>query len=162
MGKKPSKNAIGADNQQERLKIANWIVGFTDGEGCFSIAVIKNKTTKFGEQIFPEFVVTQGEKSMSTLEEIKNFFGCGNIFVNKRYDNHNENMYRYCVRSIKELDSNIIPFFDRNPLRTRKQDDFLIFRKVIKAMIQKDHLEKSGREKILGLLGKMNRKKKRF
>ena len=28
----PSKNVIGADNQQERLKIAWWIVGFTDGE----------------------------------------------------------------------------------------------------------------------------------
>lgn len=41
------KNVFGADNQQERLKIASWIVGFTDGEGCFSIAVIKNLTTKF-------------------------------------------------------------------------------------------------------------------
>jgi hypothetical protein len=59
MVEKPSKKVIGADNQQERLKIAYWITGFTDGEGCFSIAVINNKTTKFGKQIFPEFVVTQ-------------------------------------------------------------------------------------------------------
>jgi len=156
------KNVSSADNQQERLKIANWIVGFTDGEGCFSIAVIKNKTTKFGEQIFPEFVITQGEKSLSTLEEIKNFFGCGNIFLNKRYDNHNENLYRYCVRSLKDLDMNIIPFFDKYPLRTQKKNDFLIFRKVIKKMIQKHHLEKEGRKTILVLISQMNRKKKRF
>ena len=162
MAIKSSKKVIGADNQQERLKFACWITGFTDGEGCFSIALINNKTTKFGKQVFPEFVVSQGEKSLMALEEIKNFFGCGNIFVNKRYDNHNENLYRYCVRSINELDTKIIPFFKQYPLHTYKQNDFLIFEKVIKAMIRKEHLNKSKRNKIITLIGKMNRKKKRF
>ena len=57
-----SKNGLNRDNQQERLKTIGWIVGFVDGEGCFSVSVFKNKTTKNGWQIFPEFVVTQGEK----------------------------------------------------------------------------------------------------
>ncbi len=158
----PSKNIIGADNQQERLKIAYWITGFTDGEGCFSIAVINNKTTKFGKQIFPEFVVTQGAKSLTALEKIKKFFGCGNIFINKRYDNHNENLYRYCVRSLNELDTKIIPFFKKYPLQTYKQKDFLIFEKVVKLMIKKKHLAEKSRKKILALISKMNRAKKRF
>jgi hypothetical protein len=34
--------------------MAGWISGFTDGEGCFTISVIKNSTTRFGKQIFPE------------------------------------------------------------------------------------------------------------
>ena len=63
-----SKNGLSRDNQQERLKTIGWIVGFVDGEGCFSVSVFKNKTTKNGWQIFPEFVVTQGEKSISTLQ----------------------------------------------------------------------------------------------
>jgi len=88
-----SENVLDADNQQERLKIAYWILGFTDGEGCFSVAVIRNKTTKFGKQIFPEFVITQGEKSLSALKKINTFFDCGHIFINKRYDNHNEMVY---------------------------------------------------------------------
>ena len=29
--------------KQEELNFANWIAGFTDGEGCFHIAQIKNK-----------------------------------------------------------------------------------------------------------------------
>ncbi len=157
-----SKNVIGADNQQERLKIAYWITGFTDGEGCFSIAVINNKTTKFGKQIFPEFVVTQGMKSLMALEKIKNFFGCGNIFINKRYNNHNEDLYRYCVRSLGELDAKIIPFFKKYPLQTYKQKDFLIFEKVVKSMIKKKHLTEKGRKEIISLISKMNRKKKRF
>ncbi len=86
----PSKNATSTDNQQESLKIACWIVGFTDGEGTFSVSRIKNSTTKSGYQIFPEFVITQGMKSAKALDEIKKFFGCGNIYINKRYDNHKE------------------------------------------------------------------------
>ena len=162
MAKISSKKVIGADNQQERLKIAYWIAGFTDGEGCFSVALINNKTTKFGKQIFPEFVVTQGEKSLLVLKKIKKFFDCGNIFVNKRYDNHNENLYRFCVRSLNELNTKIIPFFEKYPLQTYKHNDFLIFRKVIRAMIDKKHLTEKGRINILTLIGKMNRKKKRF
>jgi len=158
----PSENVFGADNQQERLKIAYWILGFTDGEGCFSVAVIKNETTKFGKQIFPEFVVTQGERSLKALKKIKKFFGCGNIFVNRRYDNHNENLYRYCVRSLSDLDRKIIPFFKEYQLQTHKQKDFLIFERVVRMMIKKDHLTMKGRKKILNLISRMNHRKKRF
>src|SRR3990167_633993 len=114
----PSKKATSTDNQQERLKLAGWIVGFTDGEGTFSVSKIKNPTTKSGYQIFPEFVITQGAKSKSCLEEIQKYFGCGKIYINKRYDNHREHLYRYCVRARKDLVKKIIPFFKENHLRT--------------------------------------------
>ena len=158
----PSDNVFGADNQQERLEMASWISGFTDGEGSFSISVIKNSTTRFGKQIFPEFVITQGAKSLKALENIKKFFGCGSIVLNKRYDNHNEDLYRYCVRSISELNEKIIPFFDRFYLRTYKQNDFILFKKVIKMMVKKEHLNKRGWDKILVIASKTNRKKNRF
>lgn len=157
-----SKKIIGADNQQGRLNFAYWISGFTDGEGCFSIAIINNDTTKFGKQIFPEFVVTQGEKNLSALKKIKSFFKCGNIYINRRYDNHNENIYRYCVRSINDLAKIIIPFFDNHSLYTSKKGDFLIFKKVVKDMISKKHLNDKGFKKILLLVEGMNRKKKRY
>lgn len=157
-----SENVIGADNQQERLEMANWIVGFTDGEGCFTVSVIKNPTTRFGKQIFPEFVITQGAKSLTTLKEIKEFFGCGSIVLNKRYDNHNEDLYRYCVRSISDLQEFIIPFFEKLPLRTAKNNDFKIFKRVVAMMVEKKHLSENGRNKILEYAGRMNRKKSRF
>ena len=162
MMKKPSKKVISADNQQERLKIAGWISGFTDGEGCFTISVIKNPTTRFGKQIFPEFVITQGEKSLDVLYKIKKYFNCGSIVLNKRYDNHNEHLYRYCVRSISELQNKIIPFFEEYQLQTYKRNDFKIFKKIIELMIRKEHLIKSGWNRILKFASKTNRKKKRF
>lgn len=150
----PSKNAIGGVNQQERLKTIGWIVGFVDGEGCFSISVFKNKTTKNGWQIFPEFVVTQGEKSLEALELIKSFFKCGGIYINRRYDNHNENLYRYCVRNLKDLRDIIIPFFESNSLRSAKVKDFESFKKAVQLMNNKEHLAPEGFQKILELAGK--------
>ena len=74
MPKFSTKNASSADNQQERLRISSWIVGFVDGEGCFSVSIFKNRTTRSGFQVMPEFVVTQGQKSLDVLETIKDFF----------------------------------------------------------------------------------------
>ena len=103
-------------NQQERSGIEEWIVGFADGEGCFSVSIFRNKTTKLGWQVFPEFVITQGKRSLPALEIYLKYFGCGKIFVNNRYDNHHEHLYRYCVRSLKDLRELIIPFFRKHPM----------------------------------------------
>jgi len=150
------------NNQQERLKTSFWILGFTDGEGCFTVSCINNLTTKFGKQIFPEFVITQSSKSLEVLEEIQKFFGCGSIVLNKRYDNHREHLYKFCVRSISELDSEIIPFFDKFQLKTSKNNDFKIFRKIIKMMKAKKHFSEKGFNQILQFASEMNRKKKRL
>ena len=155
----PSENAISADNQQERLKNVGWVIGYVDGEGCFSVSLFRNKTTKFGWQVFPEFVVTQGEKSKESLKILEKFFKCGKIYVNKRHDNHNENIYRYCVRSKKELTEIVIPFFKNNQLKTAKREDFKIFAIIIELMNKNIHSEMSGIKKIAKLVEKMNRKK---
>lgn len=155
-----SKKVSGADNQQERLKIENWILGFTDGEGCFSVSFIKNKTTKNGWQIFPEFVITQGKKSLPALKVFQRYFGCGKIFVNRRCDNHKENIYRFCIRSIKELKGKIIPFFKRNKLKTFKKKDFILFAQAVSKISSGKHLQQNGAREIARLVEKMNRKKK--
>src|SRR5215216_3762231 len=97
---KGSDKAMSADNQQERLKTVGWIVGFVDGEGCFSVAIQRCRVVKLGWQVFPEFVVTQGAKSLTALEILQQFFGCGRIFINRRHDNHKEHLYRFCVRAV--------------------------------------------------------------
>ena len=139
----------------------NWIVGFTDGEGCFSVSFVRNKTTKFGYQIFVEFVLTQGEKSLDVLEKVADFFGCGRIYRNTRHDNHRENLYRYCVRSINDLATKIVPFFNEFPLLTAKQNDFESFAAVVEMMKNGEHLTLAGFETIKTIAGGMNRQKVR-
>jgi len=147
------------DNQQERLKMVGWIVGITDGEGCFTVSINRNPTTKLGCQILPEFVITQGERSLFALNKIEKFFKCGRVFVNRRHDNHKEDIYRYCVRSIKDLHDIIIPFFKENKLMTGKRKDFIFFSQIVGIMFQKKHLSKNGIEKIGRIIQKMNTKK---
>lgn len=116
----------GAENQQERLN-PWWIVGFVDGEGCFSVSTFRNPTCKSGFQTLFEFVVTQGEKSRSALEAIKNYFDCGGIYINRRYDNHNYNLFRYCVRKQDDLKTKIVPFFRQYTLQSAKREQFETF-----------------------------------
>ena len=127
----PSKNTRLQIISRKDYDLAWWIVGFVDGEGCFSVSKFKNPTTKSGYQVFPEFVVTQGAKSKKSLETIKKFFGCGAIYINRRHDNHREDLYRYCVRKVDDLYERIIPFFKKHQLKTSKFKDFNSFAKKV-------------------------------
>ena len=118
-----SENAVSAGNQQERLD-PWWIVGFVDGEGCFSVSTFRNKTCSSGKQTLYEFVITQGESSRSAMEAIKEYFGCGHIYINRRNDNHREHLLRYCVRKQADLREIILPFFRKYPLQSAKQTQF--------------------------------------
>jgi hypothetical protein len=162
-----SDNSSAAENQQERLIKIGWITGYVDGEGCFSINLIRQphrhnrRGYKTGFQVAHEFAVTQGASSVDSLHLLVEFFGVGAVYINKRYDNHKEHVYRYCVRSRKDLVKAIIPFFDRYPLRTSKQGNFLKFAECIRMIETGVHLTASGLIKIVEIAETMNHKKPR-
>jgi hypothetical protein len=162
-----SDNSSAAENQQERLIKIGWITGYVDGEGCFSINLIRQphrhnrRGYKTGFQVAHEFAVTQGASSVDSLHLLMKFFGVGNVYINKRYDNHKEHMYRYCVRAREELVKTIIPFFDQYPLRTSKQGNFLKFAECMDLMGTGAHLTSSGLIKIVEIAETMNHKKPR-
>jgi hypothetical protein len=60
-------NVAGAENQQERLiEFRGWVIGFVDGEGCFSIGFVRQpdrpgrRGYRIGFQVCLEFAVTEG------------------------------------------------------------------------------------------------------
>jgi LAGLIDADG endonuclease len=162
-----SDNSSAADNQQERLIYIGWITGFVDGEGCFSINFIRQPTRvnrrgyTTGFQVAHEFAVTQGAKSISCLLRLKDFFGVGQVLVNRRYDNHKEHLYRYVVRKRQDLYETIIPFFLQYPMRTSKNSDFLKFAECLRQMMTYQHLTVDGLLKIVEIAETMNRCKPR-
>ena len=81
-------NPTGADNQQERPGVEQWAVGFVDGEGCFSISVVRNPGCRLGWQLQHEFSVTQASSSRVALELLQQVFGCGTIIEQLRTDDH--------------------------------------------------------------------------
>jgi hypothetical protein len=153
-----SDNPTGADNQQERPGFAQWVVGFVDGEGCFSVPIFKNQTCRLGWQVQPAFTVVQGEKSWEVLDLLRQYFGCGQVGRNDRHDNHREPMYRYTVRARRDLEHRIIPFFEEHPLITAKSDDFRKFVNVVMLMQSGAHLEMGGLQRIAAIAETMNRR----
>jgi LAGLIDADG endonuclease. len=167
-----SENASRADNQQESLaksEFVGWVVGFVDGEGCFSINFLRQPDRKektrtrrgytTGYQIFHEFAVTQGMSSKKALESIRDFFGVGGLYLNTRYDNHNEHLYRYVVRKRADLLQTIIPFFERHELRTKKRSDFKKFVRCMHTIEKGKHLKVKGLISVAHIASTMNRKK---
>src|SRR5438067_3428085 len=170
-----SENSDGAENQQERLiELRGWVIGFVDGEGCFSIGFVRqpNRTNrkgyKTGYQVAHEFAVTQGAQSVSCLHELKEFFGVGQVIANRRYDNHREHLFRYVVRGRAELLSGraellsvVIPFFRRHPMRSSKQQNFEKFARCVELIASDRHLSPDGLIEIAEIAQTMNRKKPR-
>ena len=164
-----SNKATRAGNQQERLIKIGWIVGFVDGEGCFSLGFVKQanrkekgrirKGYKTGYQVFYEFAVTQGESSLESLQALKNFFGVGALYENKRYDNHKEHLQRYVVRRRDDLLNVIIPFFEKYQLQTSKRKNFELFAKGLGEIEKGNHLTTSGIIRIARMCEKMNNRK---
>ena len=134
-----SENPIGADNQQEtRLSALDpgWVVGFVDGEGCFSVSIHRNElaTRTGGWHVQPTFQVSQHRDHRDILEELAVFFDCGNV----RSKGSASSVDVYVVHSTIRLVERIIPFFEANVLRV-KRHDFDQFAHIVRAVRSRSH-----------------------
>ena len=147
------------ENQQERLENIGWVVGFVDGEGCFSAPVVKSPSMTLGWQVQPAFAVVQGASSRHVLDDLVDFFGCGGIYINRRHDNHREDLLRYEVGARKDLVERIIPFFRQHQLRTTKRSNFEKFTTIVEMMEEGRHLTLDGLVAIASITETMNHRK---
>jgi hypothetical protein len=134
-----SENPIGADNQQE-TELAEidpwWVVGFVDGEGCFSVSIHRNELARptNGWHVQPSFHVAQHMDHVDALHGLQRFFGCGAV----RTKGAANPVMVYSVHSTKQLLERVIPVFEAHPLRV-KRDDFTRFVFITKAIRERRH-----------------------
>jgi hypothetical protein len=126
-----------------------------DGEGCFSVSVHPHPTVRYGTRwlIAPSFHVYQHRDKVEILEKVQGFFGCGRI----RSKGPRSSVMTYSVYRREDLESAIVPFFERCPLRSRKQEDFLKFRDVVLMMQAKAHRTDDGFRRIVEIAFSMNK-----
>lgn len=132
----------------------DWIVGFVDGEGCFSFSLIKNDSLKFGYQIQGEFTVVQHKRDIQLLHKLKAHFNCGSVAVN------HGNRYHYRVKNLEHFLTIIIPFFEKNRLQTIKSLQLPVFKDICLRLNDKQHYTKEGFEEIKLLVKKLSDLKK--
>ena len=134
---------------------ADWVVGFVDGEGCFHIGINKNAGVKLGYQVLPELTVVQHQRDLQLLHQLRTFMKCGVVRRN------HEDRFCWRVRKLNNLSEIILPFFEKHPLRSKKNVDFHKFAKVIRLMQKGEHLNPDGFQKILKIAASMNRQQSR-
>jgi hypothetical protein len=152
MDVKGSENASGAVNQQERLE--SYIAGFVDGEGCFHVAIQRNPCTRNGWQLVPEFRISQDVARVKVLDLARALLDCGLLRENHR--GSNDHTYVLVVRRREDLLERVIPFFERNPLLSCKQEEFATFAEIVRAMARGEHLEQEGFERLAAQALQMN------
>lgn len=132
----------------------DWIVGFVDGEGCFSFSKIKNKELTFGHQIQGEFTVVQHKRDIVLLHKLKDYFGCGSVGKN-----HGDR-YHYRVKNNDLLLDKIIPFFEENELQTVKRFQLPVFKELCLKHKAKAHFTLEGFNEMCELVIKLSKLKK--
>ncbi len=97
------------------------------------------------------------EKDKYILYQLKEFFGCGNVYFQKDNRKNHQHCYRYEVGNREDLEKIIIPFFKNNCLKfPSKKKDFEIFCDLFSRIRNGEHLSESGLKNLFQLKQKMH------
>ena len=140
----------------KKRNIREYISGYVDGEGSFCVSFSKRKKFIVGWETKPSLSISQKEERAHVLFIIQKVFGCG--FLRK---DSSDGTLKYEIRSLDDLIKIVIPHFEKYPLLSPKQDDFLSFKRVCYLMKDKKHRTASGLKKIVRIACVMNPSGKR-
>ena len=93
-----------------------WLVGFVDGDGTFSIIRQNNKWNL-------TFKIGQSTYNLRVLHFIKKELNYGSLYIEKE-----GTIANFRIRDLKVLESIIFPIFDKYPLLTSKHFNYIKFK----------------------------------
>ena len=149
-------NCLITRRRSTNRNVYEYISGYTDGEGCFSVSFLKRKKLLIGIETRPSFSVSQNEDRSEVLFLMQKHFGCGHL----RRD-YSDKTLKYEVRKLDDLLTKIVPHFCKYPLLSGKQKDFEHLAQICKWMKDGKQHTKSGLRAIVRSAYQMNPSGKR-
>ena len=141
----------------KRLKyLQYYLVGFIDGEGCFSVSIKKQKDTRFGIVVDPVFSVVQHESRLVLLQLLKRTIKCGRI--EKKHGQ--QDTYQFVVDNRRQLAEKLIPFLEKHHL-IGKREELEKFKEIVERLNRKEHYTKQGLIKLVKLAYKMTKQQRK-
>lgn len=134
---------------------SSWLAGFIEGDGCFFISILKNRSIALGYQVQLTLLITQHVRDTDLLKAICQFFGSGSIRLQK-----NTNVVHLRIRDFNTISTVLLPIFDETPLKTTKRHDLADFRLVHDIIKRREHLTQEGLDQIRVIKARMNRARK--
>ena len=95
----------------------NYIVGLVDGEGSFYVRI--NTDLKRRNKIEFKFSVKLRHQDKEILLQLQQFFGCGNVYLQKDNRPNHTDCFRFEVNNKKDIIQKIIPFFNNKSTVSR-------------------------------------------
>ncbi len=136
-----------------------YVVGLTDGEGCFYVNIWKSSAYRAGAGVQLHFHLKMQERDRELLEKVRNTIGCGAVYFQKEQRANHCQCYRYTVSAQRDIKNTVIPFFRKHPLQSAtKRASFEIFCQIADLVGQGLHLMPEGLEEIRKLKSRMNQK----
>ena len=136
-----------------------YVVGLTDGAGCFYVNMGKYPEYRAGTRVQMHFHLKMQERDKELLEKVRNTLDCGAVYFQKEQRANHTQCYRYTVSSHVEIFNKIIPFFQKYPLQSAsKNKSFKIFCQIAALLQKQQHLTEKGVEQIRSLKSQMNQK----
>lgn len=129
-----------------------WILGFTEAEGCFTISLLSNSNA-----FRTRFILTQkGDINLPILSQLIKLFNVGIISGHSKKDNYN-----YIVSGLNNL-IQIYPYFDSNlsNFMGKKKDSYLGFKDLNKKIEQGLHQDENHRKELILLSQNINIRRK--
>lgn len=152
---KPNKEIDGvcfANTGITKIPCPYWVAGFSSGEGCFLVDIVKCRSTKIGYSVGLRFMISQHSRDEQLMLSLIHYFNCGKL-------NKNNNCFNLTIRKFADLDKKIIPFFIKYPIVGQKLLDFQDLCRVGNLINKKDHLTIEGLKKISEIKSGMNTKR---
>lgn len=117
-----NKNSI----SENKELFSQWLVGFTDGDGSFSI-IRQNNTWNL------TYKLGQSTNNLKVLHFVKKQLKAGSIYVEK-----SGKIAHFRIRDLQTLNKIIFPIFDKYPLLTSKYFNYIKFRKAYVILTNKN------------------------
>ncbi len=136
---------------------ADYIVGLTDGEGCFYVLVRPPYNQNGGAMVQLNFFIKVQEEDKEMLEKVRNTLDCGAVYFQHETRANHVQCYRYTVASHRDILERVIPFFRKHPLQSNsKRKNFELFCRIAEMVENGRHHTKHGIEQIKELKSQMN------
>ena len=138
---------------------ADYVVGLTDGEGCFYVLVKNSLHYRAGAAVNLHFHIKMQAADRNVLESIKRTLKCGSVYFQHETRPNHTQCYRYTVAANRDIIGKIIPFFEKHSLlSSSKRKNFRIFKEIALLVKANKHLTIMGLKKIRSLKKQMNQR----
>lgn len=120
----------------------DYIVGLTDGEGCFTVQI------RTDSRIVLRYFITQRFDNQELLSKVLKFFKIGYVYRKSQGNDARKTSFVYEVTKQNDIQSVIVPFFKDHHLQGIKSESFKRFARIAEIVRNRQDVRKLSNQEL--------------